>query len=79
MPEPVCPKCGPALAGTGYTTKQKGPHIGAYCSRCNAWLKWLPKGSVPRTFGAESRTQELSTAGRNPLISESTHPEECPF
>ena len=37
----ICKKCG----STDFYTKPKGPHIGAYCSKCNAWLKWMPQGS----------------------------------
>lgn len=26
---------------SGTTIKQKGPHIGVYCTHCNKWLKWI--------------------------------------
>lgn len=24
-------------------TKEKGPHLGLYCSKCKKWIKWLSK------------------------------------
>lgn len=30
-------KCG----NTTFFFRHKGIHIGAYCSKCGAWLKWL--------------------------------------
>lgn len=37
----ICKKCG----SKDFYTKAKGPHIGVYCSHCNAWLKWMKQGS----------------------------------
>lgn len=34
-----CRKCG---ANT-FIAKHKGPHIGWYCTRCGAWLRWIPQ------------------------------------
>lgn len=28
---------------TEYYTKKVGPHIGAYCERCNRYIKWLKR------------------------------------
>lgn len=29
--------------------KQVGPHIGAYCSKCGKWQKWLSKRAIDVT------------------------------
>ena len=34
-----CKKCG---ANT-FVAKHKGPRIGWYCTRCGAWLRWIPQ------------------------------------
>ena len=34
-----CRKCG----CTSFEAKHVGPHIGWYCTKCGAWIKWLPK------------------------------------
>lgn len=34
-----CRKCG---ANT-FVAKHKGPHIGWYCTKCGAWLRWIPQ------------------------------------
>lgn len=37
-----CKKCG----GETFETREKGPHIGLYCSNCYTWQKWLNKAQV---------------------------------
>ena len=37
----VCKKCG----CIHFYTKAKGPHMGLYCIKCGAWLKWIPGSS----------------------------------
>lgn len=32
-----CPKCG----CTSLEAKHKGPHIGWYCTKCGAWVRWI--------------------------------------
>lgn len=34
-----CKKCG----STSFETKYVGPHIGWYCTKCGAWLRWIPQ------------------------------------
>lgn len=34
-----CKKCG----STSFEAKQVGPHIGWYCTKCGAWLRWIPQ------------------------------------
>lgn len=38
-----CQKCG----SVNYELKDKGPHKGAYCKMCGAWIKWVgPASSI---------------------------------
>lgn len=37
--EKICPVCG----GDDFFSFCKGNQVGAYCSNCGRWLKWLPK------------------------------------
>lgn len=30
--------------------KEVGPHIGAYCSNCDKWIKWLPRNVYENRF-----------------------------
>ena len=30
-------------ASINFVTKEKGPHIGAFCADCGKWIKWLGK------------------------------------
>ena len=39
MKEDKCPKCG----CTSLEAKHKGPHIGWYCTKCGAWVRWIPQ------------------------------------
>lgn len=40
MMEPErCKKCG----STSFEAKHVGPHIGWYCTKCGAWLRWIPQ------------------------------------
>lgn len=34
-----CRKCG----GTSFEARHKGSHIGWYCTKCGAWLRWIPQ------------------------------------
>ena len=34
-----CPKCGHET----FICKHKGPHVGWYCARCGAWVRWIPQ------------------------------------
>ena len=34
-----CPICG----NCDVIYKEKGPHIGVYCSKCGRWKKWISK------------------------------------
>lgn len=34
-----CKKCG----STSFEAKHVGPHIGWYCTKCGAWLRWIPQ------------------------------------
>lgn len=36
-----CKKCG----STSFETKHVGPHIGWYCTKCGAWLRWIPQNN----------------------------------
>lgn len=38
--EIVCKKCN----RTNYRIVPKGPHLGAYCSYCGSFIRWIPKG-----------------------------------
>lgn len=35
----LCKKCGP---GSAFEYRQSGSHLGRYCKKCGAWLKWEP-------------------------------------
>lgn len=35
----ICHSCG----SKDFYTKPVGPHLGAYCKKCNKWIKWLAK------------------------------------
>jgi len=41
-----CHKCGPLFGDKNVTIKTVGPHIGAYCSECGTWIKWIPKAEI---------------------------------
>lgn len=34
-----CRKCGNNV----FEARHKGPHIGWYCTKCGAWLRWIPQ------------------------------------
>ena len=34
-----CRKCGNNV----FEAKHVGPHIGWYCTKCGAWLRWIPQ------------------------------------
>lgn len=45
MMEPErCKKCG----STSFEAKHVGPHIGWYCTKCGAWLRWIPQNNKKR-------------------------------
>ena len=37
IPGVFCPEC----RGQHIVVRPRGPHVGAYCARCGAWVKWL--------------------------------------
>jgi ribosomal protein S27AE len=39
MESEKCKKCG----STSFEARHKGPHIGWYCTKCGAWLRWIPQ------------------------------------
>lgn len=48
LPERLfCQGCG----SPDYYTKEQGQQIGAYCSSCHKWIKWLPQGKPKFHFG----------------------------
>lgn len=56
-----CKKCG----NREYTTKKNGPHIGAYCSRCGKWIKWIKANEPLYTTPV---TKERPTRCIDPVI-----------
>lgn len=36
-----CGKCGSNV----FEARHVGPHIGWYCTKCGAWLRWIPQNS----------------------------------
>lgn len=34
-----CRKCG----NNSFEARRVGPHIGWYCTKCGAWLRWIPQ------------------------------------
>lgn len=34
-----CRKCGNNV----FEARHKGPHVGWYCTKCGAWLRWIPQ------------------------------------
>lgn len=39
-----CPKCGHET----FICKHKGPHIGWYCARCGAWVRWIKQNKIAK-------------------------------
>lgn len=39
----VCKSCG----SSELYLKQKGPNVGAYCNKCDKWIKWIGKKELP--------------------------------
>ena len=62
-----CRKCG----CSEFRYEEKGPHIGAYCSDCNSWVKWV--------------SQKTKTSKRAPTVvinfdlEEEIPDADCPF
>ena len=52
MFEPVkdirCPKCHNTayILRRKYFRDRKQYHVGAYCSECDTWIKWIPKSMI---------------------------------
>lgn len=57
-----CKKCG----STSFEAKHVGPHIGWYCTKCGAWLRWIPqyrkkkRKSEPHQISIEEFMQEAA-------------------
>lgn len=68
-----CTKC----ESHGYVLKSKGPHMGAYCAKCDAWIKWIPRAEIKgHTIVAEEITlSEEEVEGEV----EEIEVEDCPF
>lgn len=51
MKPEACRKCGCNV----FETKRKGPHIGWYCTKCGAWVRWIPqnKFNEPKQMSIE--------------------------
>lgn len=85
MPKEVimleCRKCG----NREYTTKKNGPHIGAYCSRCGKWIKWLSpaekEDTVPTPEEAEFDSQRRKLELDRQIEAENAldDDDDCPF
>lgn len=56
MKPEVCRKCGCNV----FEAKQKGPHIGWYCTKCGAWVRWIPKSKFN-----ESKQMSIEDLGIN--------------
>lgn len=57
-----CRKCGNNV----FEARHKGPHIGWYCTKCGAWLRWIPQHNKkaqlnePRQMSIEEFMQEAA-------------------
>lgn len=57
-----CRKCG----STSFEARHKGPHIGWYCTKCGAWLRWIPQHNKkahlnePKQMSIEEFMQEAA-------------------
>lgn len=54
-----CRKCGNNV----FEAKHVGPHIGWYCTKCGAWLRWIPqhkKKQEPHQMSIEEFMQEAA-------------------
>lgn len=78
-----CRKCGNNV----FEARHKGPHIGWYCTKCGAWLRWIPKnGQIAKTrqmsmedFGVtlpEERTCKCEIEDVNSLYDDDSLPWE---
>ncbi len=53
-----CKKCGSPL----FTLKHKGPHLGAYCSECETWFKFLPQVGAGNSSVASDKQQAFAVS-----------------
>lgn len=58
MSEIICKKCG---AVDCYTTTQRGKHITAFCTSCDAYIKNLPQGKPPVLFFGKYKDREIAS------------------
>lgn len=63
----ICPRCRHVVDARVAT---KGPHLGAFCATCGAWIKWLskheqhqPEGKPVANPAASTKTYGDKTAG----------------
>ena len=35
----VCNRCG----SEQFEEREQGPHVGLFCTKCSAWIKWIPQ------------------------------------
>lgn len=58
-----------------YYCKKVGPHIGAYCSECEKWIKWLPQTELKKIAENEYKTVSVC----EPYFVDSIYDDDCPF
>lgn len=40
-----CKRCG----SVSFELRSNGPHLGAYCTECGSWIKWVSRKSIPKS------------------------------
>ena len=72
--ENKCKRCG----HTEFYLKEKSPHVGAFCCKCNAWLKWVP--SKERGNYSFLLIESEGKSNLEPLFDDdSLEVSDCPF
>ena len=61
------------------TLKNKGPHIGAYCSFCGKWIKWLDKEEKLKYVSSNGESYSTLTGKAPEVITEDNDDGEVPW